>query len=147
VFILTYSSSGGWYDHVIPPKESDYEFGFRIPAMIISPYSKEGFVDSTLYDTASILKFIEYNYNLPALNSRDSSANNLLNAFDFNKERTDSGEIIRKLIEKYESRTFQPKEMDKDENIYLIFILYASILIFIPSFYFSIRFFLKVKNK
>jgi len=147
VFILTYGSSGGWYDHVIPPEESDYEFGFRIPTMIISPYSKHGFVDSTLYDTASILKFIEYNYNLPALNSRESSANNLLNAFDFNRERTDSGEIIRKLIEKYESRTFQPKEMDKDENISLIFMLYASLLIFIPSLYFSIRFFLKVKNK
>jgi len=147
VFILTYSSSGGWYDHVIPPKEGDYEFGFRIPTMIISPYSKEGFVDSTLYDTASILKFIEYNYNLPALNSRDSSAINLLNAFDFNRERTDAGEIIRKLIENYESRTFQPKEMDKDENISLIFILYASILILIPSLYFSIRFFLEVKNK
>ena len=147
VFILTYGSSGGWYDHVIPPEVSDYEFGFRIPTMIISPYSKHGFVDSTLYDTASILKFIEYNYNLPALNSRDSSANNLLNAFDFNRERTDSGEIIRKLIEKYESRTFQPKEMDKDENISLIFMLYASLLIFIPSLYFSIRFFLKVKNK
>ena len=39
----------------------------RIPAFIISPYAKKGFVDHTLYDTTSILRFITKRFDLPAL--------------------------------------------------------------------------------
>jgi hypothetical protein len=42
-------------------------------------------VDSTQYDVTSILKFIEYNYGLPPLSTRDADANNLLNAFNFSQ--------------------------------------------------------------
>lgn len=85
-FIITYRESGGWYDHVRPPSAGDQSYGFRVPAMIISPYSKVGFVDNTLYDASSILKFIEYNYNISSIGKRDAVANNLLNAFNFTKE-------------------------------------------------------------
>src|SRR4029079_5268996 len=44
-----------------------------------------GYVDSTQYDVTSILKFIEYNYGLPPLSTRDANANNLLNAFNFSQ--------------------------------------------------------------
>jgi phospholipase C len=53
--------------------------------LVISPFAKEGYVDSTLYDVTSILKFIEYNYGLPPLSTRDANANNLLNAFNFSQ--------------------------------------------------------------
>jgi phospholipase C len=85
VFIITYRESGGWYDHVPPPSDSNQSYGFRVPTLIISPFSKKGFVDSTLYDATSILKFIEYNYGMQPLSTRDANANNLLNAFDFTK--------------------------------------------------------------
>lgn len=90
VFILTYDGAGGWYDHVAPPmlKSTDKnipKFGFRVPTLIISPYAKEGYIDNTLYDTTSILKFIEYTYGISPLSNRDAVANNLLNAFEFNK--------------------------------------------------------------
>ena len=86
MFIITFRESGGWYDHVRPPLGEDEPYGFRIPTLVISPYSKKGYVDSTLYDTTSILKFIEYNYNISSIAKRDADANNLLNAFDFTKQ-------------------------------------------------------------
>ena len=66
-FIITYRESGGWYDHVPPPISDGQPFGFRLPTLVISPFSKAGYVDSTLYDVTSILKFIEYNYGLSPL--------------------------------------------------------------------------------
>ena len=51
--------------------------------LLISPYARQGFVDHTLYDTTSILTFIEWRYGLQPLTDRDAGANNLLAAFDF----------------------------------------------------------------
>jgi phospholipase C len=84
-FIITYREPGGWYDHVAPPKTENQTYGFRVPTLLISPFAKTGYVDSTLYDVTSILKFIEYNYGLPPLSARDANANNLLNAFNFSQ--------------------------------------------------------------
>jgi phospholipase C len=83
--IITYREPGGWYDHVAPPVIDGQQYGFRVPTLIISPFAKEGYIDSTLYDVTSILKFIEYNYGLSPLSVRDANANNMLNAFDFKK--------------------------------------------------------------
>ena len=81
--IITYDENGGRYDHVAPPRLDRWGDGSRVPAIIISPYAKKGFVDHTRYDTTSILKFIETRWSLPALTLRDRYANNLGNAFDF----------------------------------------------------------------
>lgn len=86
VFIITYREPGGWFDHVSPPRIKNDFNGFRVPTLIISPYAKKGYLDSTQYDVTSILKFIEYNYNIPPLSERDSSANSLINAFNFTME-------------------------------------------------------------
>ena len=51
--------------------------GTRIPMIAVSPYAKKGFVDHTYYDHVSVLKFIEWNWKLPALSSR--SRDNLPN--------------------------------------------------------------------
>jgi hypothetical protein len=50
---------------------------------VISPYAKQNYVSHVQYDHTSILKFLEWNYKLPALNNRDAAANNLLDMFDF----------------------------------------------------------------
>jgi len=80
---LTWDDWGGFYDHVPPPQVDGYGYGFRVPCLIISPYAKQGFVDSTQGDFTSILKFIETVFNLPSLATRDAQASNLLDAFDF----------------------------------------------------------------
>ncbi len=82
-FLLVYDDWGGWYDHVPPPIVDEYGYGPRIPALLVSPYAKSGYIDSTVLDFTSILKFIEENWNLTPMAERDRTANNFLTAFDF----------------------------------------------------------------
>jgi len=65
--VVTYDEFGGQWDHVAPPKGDFFGPGTRIPAIIVSPYAKKGFVDHTQYDTTSILRFITRRWNLPVL--------------------------------------------------------------------------------
>ncbi|MEA3082321.1 MAG: hypothetical protein QOC89_18 [Paraburkholderia sp.] len=65
--VVTYDKNGGFWDHVAPPKADRWGPGTRIPALIVSPYAKKGFVDHTQYDTTSILRFITYRFSLPTL--------------------------------------------------------------------------------
>jgi phospholipase C len=81
--IITYDEHGGRWDHVSPPVIDRWGPGSRVPAIIISPFAKKGFVDHTQYETVSILKFIETRWGLAPLTSRDAAANGLTNAFDF----------------------------------------------------------------
>jgi phospholipase C len=81
--IITYDENGGSWDHVAPPKIDGWGPGTRVPALVISPFAKKGFVDHTEYDTTSILKLIEERYDLQPLGARDAAANDLSNAFDF----------------------------------------------------------------
>ena len=65
--VVTYDENGGLWDHVAPPKGDRWGPGTRIPAIIVSPYAKHGYVDHTLYDTNSILRFIIHRFDLPNL--------------------------------------------------------------------------------
>jgi len=56
--------------------------GFRVPAVIVSPYARPGHVTSTVYDHTSVLKLIERKWNLPPLTRRDAAANDPLDALD-----------------------------------------------------------------
>lgn len=85
-FLLTYDDWGGWYDHVIPPQIDDFGYGPRVPAILVSPYAKTGYIDNTELDFTSILKFIEQNWNIAPLAQRDANANNFLSALDFSQE-------------------------------------------------------------
>jgi len=57
--------------------------GFRVPAVIVSPYARPGHVTSTVYDHTSVLKLIERKWNLPPLTRRDAAATDPLDALDF----------------------------------------------------------------
>ncbi|RQR62470.1 acid phosphatase [Burkholderia sp. Bp9125] len=58
VIIMTHDENGGWWDPVAPPLGDRWGPGSRIPALVIAPFAKKGYVDHTLYDTNSILRFI-----------------------------------------------------------------------------------------
>ena len=100
VFILVYDEWGGFFDHVPPPLLADErsspvlvdsfgQSGFRVPAVVASPYSTRGGVDHRTYDHTSILRFLEWRFlGAPAegpnggsgrwwLTQRDRHANNL----------------------------------------------------------------------
>ncbi|HEX2439911.1 MAG TPA: alkaline phosphatase family protein [Methylomirabilota bacterium] len=81
--IVTYDEYGGRWDHVPPPIVDPWGPGTRVPAVIASPYARRRTVDHTVYDTTSILKFIETRWKLAPLSTRDAAANDLTAAFDF----------------------------------------------------------------
>ncbi|HEX9718026.1 MAG TPA: alkaline phosphatase family protein [Actinomycetota bacterium] len=83
---LTYDDYGGFYDHVPPPQVDRFGFGIRVPLLVISPYAKRGYVDNTLGEFSSVLRFIEDNWGLSQLTHRDRNADNLTTAFDFTQE-------------------------------------------------------------
>jgi phospholipase C len=83
--IVVWDDFGGFYDHVTPPKGPNphIQYGPRVPALIISPYARRGFIDHHFYTFSSLLKFVQHILNLPALPGMDPKPGNLTHAFDF----------------------------------------------------------------
>jgi phospholipase C len=81
VVFITWDEYGGFYDHVIPPNVDPYGLGFRVPCLVVSGSVLHGYVSHTLYETASILSFVDANFGLPHFGERDSKANNMLDIF------------------------------------------------------------------
>jgi len=67
VVVITVDENGGWWDHVAPPKGDRWGPGTRVPALVVSPFAKQGYVDHTVYDTASILRLITRVFDLETL--------------------------------------------------------------------------------
>jgi phospholipase C len=59
--------------------------GFRVPALLISPFARRRYVSHTLFDHASVLRMIEWRWSLAPLSVRDAHANNLATALDFSR--------------------------------------------------------------
>ncbi|MGB8346268.1 MAG: alkaline phosphatase family protein [Ktedonobacteraceae bacterium] len=109
--VISYDDSDGWYDHVLAPivsqsNDPSYDaltdpgqcgtaptgayqdrcgFGPRLPLLVISPYAKQNFIDNTVTDQTSIVRFIEDNWSLGRLGNQsfDALSNSLLNMFGF----------------------------------------------------------------
>src|SRR5215469_1893296 len=56
---LTWDDWGGFYDHVVPPVIDSQGYGIRVPAMVISPYARQGFIDHQGLSYDAYLRFIE----------------------------------------------------------------------------------------
>jgi acid phosphatase len=82
--IVTYDENGGYWDHVAPPAGAGWGDrwgpGSRIPTMIVSPHAKRGYIDSTSYDTTSILKLITNRFALEPLPGVRANTGDLSNA-------------------------------------------------------------------
>lgn len=114
-FLLTYDDWGGWYDHVPPPQVDAYGYGMRVPAILVSAYAKQGYVDSTVLDYTSILKFIQENWDIEPLAERDANATSFKNAFDFTQPPRE-----RRFVP-LERDDGTPKPQPKRGVIYLIY--------------------------
>jgi len=88
VLIFNYDEWGGFYDHVPPSTvtvstaereagNTDGRRGFRVPALMVSPYARRGHVATRTYDHTSILRMIEKRWSLKSLTVRDRNANDL----------------------------------------------------------------------
>ena len=118
--IIAYDDSDGWYDHVMSPiinPSNSVEdaltgtgacgnganalegiqgrcgYGPRQPFLVISPFAKVNYVDSSLTDQSSVVRFIEENWELPQIGngSFDAFAGTLFNMFNFNSP---SGNLV-----------------------------------------------------
>jgi phospholipase C len=56
---LAWDDWGGFYDHVVPPSVDENGYGLRVPAMVISPYARQGYIDHQTLSFDAYLKFIE----------------------------------------------------------------------------------------
>jgi phospholipase C len=94
VLVINFDEWGGFFDHVAPPTrpippvtkaagDSDGRLGFRVPAIVISPWSPRASVNSTQFDHTSVLNMIEWRWDLPSLSIRDETANNIATVLDF----------------------------------------------------------------
>jgi acid phosphatase len=87
--IVTYDENGGYWDHVSPPQGPGWGDrwgpGTRVPAIVVSPFARRGFVDKTSYDTTSIIKLITRRFALEPLPGVRPNAGDLTAAFDFGR--------------------------------------------------------------
>jgi phospholipase C len=101
LLVWLYDEHGGYYDHVRPPRAiapddippditvppdqpGGYDrYGFRVPAVIVSPYARPNYVSHKIRDHTAILKFIEKKWNIGALTFRDANADDLHDCLDF----------------------------------------------------------------
>ena len=87
VIVVVWDDWGGYFDHV-PPAFIDNQggLGFRVPMLVISPYSKTvGYISHTQYEFGSIVRFVEDNWNLGRLGATDMRATSIADMFDFTK--------------------------------------------------------------
>jgi phospholipase C len=99
--IVTYDEAGGFFDHVPPPvacspdpaRRDGYDttdldrLGFRVPFVVVSPWSRPGHVSHVAHDHGATLRFVEALFDLPALTDRDANADALFDLFDFSCPR------------------------------------------------------------
>ena len=111
VFFLTFDEGGGFYDHVPPqttvspdgitPKDMEPKdqqsinpplgytgngfdhTGYRVPLIVISPFTKKNYVSHTPADYTAFLKFIETRFTLQPLTARDAAQPDMQEFFDF----------------------------------------------------------------
>ena len=103
---VTWDDWGGWFDHVVPPvkevwdsslaqRQADayqefngdpFRFGSRVPCLVISPYSKRGYISHQENSHVSLVKFCQTIFDLPSLNQRDEASNGMSDCFDFNQQ-------------------------------------------------------------
>jgi phospholipase C len=97
LLVWCYDEHGGYHDHVPPPpapepdgKQPDVggawrfdRYGFRVPAVVVSPFARPDYVSHVVRDHTSVLKLIERKWNLPPMTARDAAADDLLDMVDF----------------------------------------------------------------
>ena len=88
---ITWDDWGGWYDHepptILAQPQGDYQYGFRVPLIVVSAYTPSGYISNARHDFGSILRFIEHNFGVSegALHFADARAqNNLTEFFNLN---------------------------------------------------------------
>ncbi|MBO0885363.1 MAG: alkaline phosphatase family protein, partial [Mycobacterium sp.] len=100
VLVINFDEWGGFFEHVPPPPGpitapeqslgyTDGLRGFRVPCVVISPWSQRRDAPHTVFDHTSVLNMIEWRFGLEPLSVRDAAAENLVQVLDFEHPRLD----------------------------------------------------------
>ena len=100
VLVINFDEWGGFYDHIVPPEVQDdnvnpnpgphpnyKQLGFRVPCVMVSPWSPKRVVSDGPYEHCSVLRMIEWRWDLPPMSLRDAKAKNLAEQLDFSLRR------------------------------------------------------------
>lgn len=117
-FMLAYDDWGGWYDHVLPPLRHGHRDGFRVPAIIVSPYARQHFVDHTTLDLTAMLKFIEQNWKIRPLTALDATAGSIMGAFNFAQSPRSAA-----IVPLYRPSAVPPRQAVRDGALYSLYSL------------------------
>jgi phospholipase C len=99
--IILWDDWGGFYDNMNPRQYGFGSLGFRVPAIIVSPYAKRGYIAKTDYEFGSILKYIENNWHLGRLGTTDVRATSIIDCFDYSQKPRAFKHIAVKYPESY----------------------------------------------
>ena len=103
---ISWDDWGGWYDHVVPPQMDAMGPGFRVPLLVVSPWTKHGYVSHRVHTAGGFIAFIEHNFDLGSLGTRDAGADVFSDCFDYTQKplvfgaiptKVTSDQIIREL--------------------------------------------------
>ena len=83
VIFVVWDDWGGFYDHVAPQQLNNYELGFRVPLIAISPYARLGYVSHVQHEFGSLLKFTEENFGTTSVGYTDRRSDDLSDMFDY----------------------------------------------------------------
>jgi phospholipase C len=108
---ITYDDCGCFFDHVAPPSG----LGIRNPVVIVSPYARPAFTDSTQATTSSLLAFTEHTFAVPPLAPADANAYDYANAFDFSQTPLSPARMTRTRIPAAEQAYLDAHPADPDD--------------------------------
>ncbi len=87
LFIVTYDENGGFFDHVPPPQTDDEtaefrQLGFRVPAFVIGPTVKAGFVNRRTLEHSSVAATLRSRFGIRDLSRRMAATHDVTDAID-----------------------------------------------------------------
>ncbi len=109
---LTWDDCGCFYDHVPPPAGD----GIRVPMIMVSPYARPGYTDSTNASFASVLAFTEHAFGLPALGTNDANAYDFSGSFDYSQAPLPPVKMVTRSIPAPERRLISATPADPDDG-------------------------------
>jgi len=97
LLVITYDEWGGFFDTVRPPRFPDLvsnpggdtsnpdhaQAGFRVPTILVSPFSRRGRITKTVFEHSAIPRLVEWRFGLPSLTPRDAASKNIATVLDF----------------------------------------------------------------
>jgi len=113
--IIVWDDWGGFYDNGGGALGKYAGPGERVPAIIVSPFARAGYISTTNYRFGSILKYVEQNWKLGSLNTTDKNSKSIIDCFNYDQSPIQFQPITSSLGKSYfmhEKHSYQPPDTD-----------------------------------